>query len=397
MGKIRTTIQNFSLRMDTLEKKVFWLIASLSAVAGLVCTIITIFENIGIGAVMVALACALIPLVAMYLCDKLGKYPTAYALLCIALNVIMIPFSLFTNGGIHSGMPIIMAGAMVLIGFTFDVKRRMIMAGITLFVNTAAMIISLEHPELVTLIEGEGMVEFDIISCFVFISIGMLVMISMVMAEYKAAILKEKRLADQKADIRYEMMEAQNENVEAVRRMRHDARHHNAIIMEMLQNEQYEELKKYMQQKMGDEEKYATVIYCMNSTVNSVLSVYTRKANKAGIETEINADVPADIDIKETDIVAMLSNIYENAIHGAQAAESAQKKITVSIHPKDDRLVIRCSNTCESSLELFNGFPAAGPGTGIRSVLEAAKNYDGQLMYNIDHNELICRLVVSIH
>ena len=396
MGKIKSTIQNFGLRMDTLEKKVFWLLAASASLSGFICTAVTIFEKLDIYAILVALTCALIPCVVMVLCDKTGNYTVSYTILCVALNIIAIPLALFTNGGLHSGMPIIMAGAMILIGFCSNRKLRGIMAAITLIVNTVVMIISLKHPELVNPIP-EGMIEIDIICCFVFVSVGILGVVALVMVEYKAAIMKEKRLADQKADLRLEMMEAQNENVEAVRRMRHDARHHNAMIMELLQNGKYEELKKYMQEKTGDEEQYATVIYCMNSIVNTILSVYTRKAKKAGIQAEIHAEVPAEMSIKEPDMVAMLSNIYENAIHGALASGAEEKRILIVIHSKDERLVIRCTNTCEESLELFNGFPGAGPGTGIRSILKAAKEYDGELMYNIDHNELICRLVVSMN
>jgi len=395
MGKIRSTIQNFSLRMDSLEKKVFWLLAALTMVSGFVCIALTVFERQSFVAVIAAGVCAVVPLICMFLCDKTGNYNLSYTVLCIAINMVFLPLCLFTNGGIFSGMPVIMAGATILNGFSSKQKLRNIMAAVTLVIDTAVLVISVKNPDLVTPIP-DGFVEFDVIACFIFVCIGIFSMITLVMKEYRAAILKEKNLADQKADIRFEMMTAQNENVEAVRRMRHDARHHNAMILELLQNEKYDELKKYMQQKMGDEEQYATVIYCMNSIVNTILSVYTRKAKRAGIETEINADVPAEIGVNEPDMVAMLSNIYENAIHGAQASGKENQKIIISIHPKDSHLVIRCTNTCEDNLELFNGFPGPGPGTGIRSIIESSKSYDGQLMYGIDHGELICRLVISM-
>lgn len=382
--------------MDSLEKKVFWLIAALTMACGLVSIALTVFERQSMTAVVAAVFCTVVPMVSMIICDKTGNYNLAYIILCVSINMIFLPLCLFTNGGIFSGMPIIMAGATLLNGFSSNRKRGYVMAAVTLIIDAAVLITAVCRPGLVSPI-NEGMVEFDIIMCFIVVCIGIFAMITLVMNEYRAAILKEKSLAEQKADMRFEMMTAQNENVEAVRRMRHDARHHNAMILELLQNGKYEELKKYMQQKMGDEEQYATVIYCMNSIVNTILSVYTRKAKRAGIETEIKAEVPADIRISEPEMVAMLSNIYENAIHGALASGKEEKKIIISIHPKDSRLVIRCTNTCEDTLELFNGFPGPGPGTGIRSILEASKNYDGELMYGIDHGELICRLVVSMY
>lgn len=395
MTTIRTRIQNFSLRMDTLEKKVFWLLAVMTSAFGCVCTVLTVLENLKFPAALAALLCALIPQAAMFLCDKTHNYRLAYSILCISINIVLLPITVFTNGGIHSGMPIFLSGAILLISLVMNSKQRIVMGAITLVVDAAVLITCVYCPDLVTPIP-DGMVNFDIIACCLLVSLGELILITMVMNEYKAALLKEKQLNDQKVSLRLEMMEAQNENVEAVRRMRHDARHHNAMILEMLQNQQYEELEKYMRQKMGDDEQYSTVIYCMNSIINSILSVYTRRAKKAGISVEIHAEAPPEMIVSEPEMVAMLSNIYENAIHGAQSSGKDEKKILIVIHPKDERLVIRCTNTCEDSLELFNGFPGPGPGTGIKSILEASKAYDGQLMYGIDHGELICRLVVNI-
>ena len=395
MSAIRSGILNISTRLDTLEKKAFWLLTVLTSLFGFVSVVVTIGEGGLPMSVISALLCALAPLLSMAFCKKTGNYDIAYILLCVMINIILLPVSFFLDGGLRSGMPIILAGAMILISFVFSSGWRWIIFACSLAVDVIGMAASVYRPELVIPI-ADDMVETDTIYSFAFISVAILLLLELILNEYKAAIEKERFLNEQKASLRLDIMEAQHENVEAVQRMRHDARHHNAVILEMLHNGEYEQLEKYMQSKMSGEDDFATVIYCMNSVVNSILSVYTRKAQKAGISTEIRADVPADIGISGPDLVAMLSNIYENAIHGAVASGKEEKKILLMIHPKGGHIAVRCDNTCKDGLELVNGFPGPGPGTGIRSIVTAVQKYDGQLSYSISQGELSCRLVFSI-
>ena len=65
---------------------------------------------------------------------------------------------------------------------------------------------------------------------------------------------------------------------------KHDRRHHNLIMLEFANNNDVESLKEYLQSLVesdtgtGREEKY-----CDNITVNTILSVYARRALEIGV------------------------------------------------------------------------------------------------------------------
>ena len=97
---------------------------------------------------------------------------------------------------------------------------------------------------------------------------------------------------------------------------RHDMRHHNTVVMEMLRNGDTEQLKAYMESV--DAALYAqnTSAYCANPIINSLLNVYTRKAEAEGIKTTFSVNVPKIIGIDNIDLTCVLGNALENAVEG---------------------------------------------------------------------------------
>ena len=79
------------------------------------------------------------------------------------------------------------------------------------------------------------------------------------------------------------------------------------------------------------------------------------------------------------DLVAIVANLFENAIHGAMASGEAKPCNKLRIYPKSFKLVIRIENTCKRRLNYPAGFPVEKYGVGISSVQQAVRAYDGEL------------------
>ena len=95
--------------------------------------------------------------------------------------------------------------------------------------------------------------------------------------------------------------------------------------------------------------------------------------------------VPKEPKIREIDIIALLGNLLENALHGCQ--ESGKEKPCIEIHIKmqNNRLLIVCNNTCSDKLKLSDRLPV-GKSIGISSILSVCQKYDGNLDYKIEDN-----------
>jgi len=387
-------------RQDTLEKKLFW---GLMVLLTIICTVSFILAfteyltgHLPVIAVFMAALCILPPLVMMLICRKTKAYGKCYFAMVTVMSAVCLPIAFFANGGLISGMPIYCLSGIGICGLCMMRKYRLLSFLAAMVSCVICFIVSAARPEIGTVITDLGFVRVDIILSFTIISISMYCVFTLVLEEYNNAILRERKEAERKAEMRLELMNVQLENVADLKRIRHDVRHHNALILQYAESGDIEGLKRYIKQKMDTDEYYATKIYCMNAVINNILTIYTRKAQKEGIKVDVTAEVAGTLNIGEPDLVAVLANAFENAIHGAMEVEEGEKRITVDVHSKGDRLIMKVSNTCREGMELVDGFPTSRPGTGINSIMNAAGRYEGQVSYKLNEGVLTCSVIMTI-
>lgn len=197
-------------------------------------------------------------------------------------------------------------------------------------------------------------------------------------------------------------MELLEESVESSRRIHHDVRHHNAVIAEYARRGQYEELLQYLKEYDKETDVCATGSICVNTAVNNILSAYTRRAKKEQIDVTLDVELGREPEIPNIDLVTILANAYENAIYGCIEAKKSSPERPCFIHlmlkRKKNKLVISCSNTCQTEAELKNGQP--GPeftgGIGVLSIIKTAEQYEGGYDFRNDQGVFKFRLIMNI-
>ncbi len=87
---------------------------------------------------------------------------------------------------------------------------------------------------------------------------------------------KEYERENQLIQMNHRLLERQNEileeSVETGKRIRHDVRHHNAVIAEYARRGQTEELLQYLEEYGRDTEQGGEEILCANAAVNNIIS-----------------------------------------------------------------------------------------------------------------------------
>ena len=130
---------------------------------------------------------------------------------------------------------------------------------------------------------------------------------------------KEYERENQLIQMNYRLLERQleilDESVESGRRIRHDARHHNAVIAEYARRGQKEELLQYLKEYEEDIAQAIPEMVCANTAVNNILAAYTRKARNEGIKVTLDVELGKNLLFPSLDLVAILANAYENAIY----------------------------------------------------------------------------------
>lgn len=182
---------------------------------------------------------------------------------------------------------------------------------------------------------------------------------------------------------------------EANRRFRHDLRHHMEVIAEYAKIGDTSAILTYIGQYRNEILEGEVKRYSLNRTVDSILSVYADKAEKGGISFSVRCNVPEKLEVREIDLIALLGNALENALHGCQ--ESGMEKLCIEIHIRlmNNRLVIVCNNSCSDKLKLSGSLPE-GKSIGISSILSVCQKYSGNLDYRIENNVCSVRVVLNL-
>ena len=171
-------------------------------------------------------------------------------------------------------------------------------------------------------------------------------------------------------------VEAQKKEVETARRIRHDQRHHYGMLWSYAKNGESEKLLQYLEEQTELIDNTRIVSYCENDEINNILSVYTNKSAALNIPMEVRANTKKELKASAFDLVTIMGNMLENAIHGAKDSKAPAPSISVDIYHKDRKFVISCKNSCKKSLE-FDEIPKSLESIGIKSINTAVDKYNG--------------------
>ena len=181
-------------------------------------------------------------------------------------------------------------------------------------------------------------------------------------------------------------------------RIRHDVRHHCLLMEEYIKKREFDKLSDYVQQYREDVESRSAPRICGNDTINSILSVYERRAREKNIDVTMKVRVSGEIAVRDIDLTAILANIFENAIQGCTSSGEPAQSINISVTRKGKKIVIQCRNTCARDLkdEVYAPKPGKSAGIGISSILKVVSYYNGESEFSINDGIFVARILLNI-
>lgn len=196
-------------------------------------------------------------------------------------------------------------------------------------------------------------------------------------------------------DLLQSQMDGQRMMGEEIRRFRHDLRHHDMVIAEYVRNNDMEGLLAFLGERER-ENVSCFANYCENKTLSYMLDAYQKKAEAASVEMEIEAQARESISVTSSDLVAIVANILENALHGCRESNADKPFIHILIHEKSGKLVVDCENSCKQSLHFKEELPGNLHGIGISSIEEAAHHYGGVCDFSAQQGVFRCSVLLNI-
>ncbi len=174
---------------------------------------------------------------------------------------------------------------------------------------------------------------------------------------------------------------------------RHDLRHHLQFLSICLQNGELEQAKQYIIDLSAAIPQPSRSTHCENTVVNLVLSSFATQAQQAGIAMEIRVRLPEALPIQSSDLIVLLSNALENALHACQSVPAAS--IGVNGYESAGHVFLEIINSCHKPVPFANGLPVThekGHGLGVRSICAVVEKYGGLYSFEMESGRFILRV-----
>lgn len=203
----------------------------------------------------------------------------------------------------------------------------------------------------------------------------------------KYALEKRQLLMAQQEKLWKSELDRQKSTTTLAFQQRHDMHHHNAVIIEMLQNDDTDHLKSYMKSFDESIDAHNSNSFCTNPIANSIFNIFARRAEVTGIKMTFRVSVSKEIGIDNIDLTCVLGNALENALEGClRMSRDEEKEIIVTVKFIDNRLRVQVENTCRTDIVFDGELPVTqkqGGGTGIKSILYTAERYNGTAGFSV--------------
>ena len=202
----------------------------------------------------------------------------------------------------------------------------------------------------------------------------------------------EKELAEMKSNEAM-MLEREyhslSESYERNAKLFHDFRNHCGVLKNFLAKDKSDEALKYLEDLTGEGSSYSSEVWTGDETVDYLIGSKKALAEQKGISFEADVEFPRNMNIKSSDLCAILGNIVDNSIEASEkVGDPDKRKIRLIIRRIQQMLVIKVENTYEYKPEVVDGdFKTSKTdgglhGWGIKSARTAAEKYDGMVQSN---------------
>ena len=220
--------------------------------------------------------------------------------------------------------------------------------------------------------------------------------------------LQSQRRAD--AEMQRSMLEAELEQsqseMDSLHRLetqtavyQHDMRHHLNMLDGLLSAGRPDEATAYIKNVQADIEAITPRRFCENHLVNLLCSSFTDKAQRQGAVLTVDASLPNDVAISDTELCSLLSNGLENALHAVADLPADRKQISLYCGVRQNKLLIEIRNPCAGPIAMRDGLPISdreGHGYGCRSIQAIAQRNGGLCVFSARQGQFLLQIMLPV-
>ncbi len=179
----------------------------------------------------------------------------------------------------------------------------------------------------------------------------------------------------------------QRQYMEDSARVRHDFRQSLRIILELAEQEKWQELKAYLADYEQSLPKNEMLNFCGLPSLNALLNYYYSQAVEQEIEAEFEIQLPKLLPLSEIELCGMIGNILDNAVAACKEVPQKQRFIDLSLKTNEEEaLFIVATNSFDGNIRFRGGKYLStrrqGSGMGLSSVSLTARRCGGSASFS---------------
>lgn len=218
-------------------------------------------------------------------------------------------------------------------------------------------------------------------------------------ASNEAALREENIKIQAREELLQKELSSYEDSINISRQHRHDLRHHNALLRELLTKEDTCAALEYLNGYDDSIVETALQQYCSNSVANAVFRLYHRRTKAAGIDYTVHANIPEDLLLTASDLGGLLSNLLENAWTACLACKESRRFIVISADMTENQLLLEVKNSVSGSVKFRNGLPVSPKedgGIGTKSILRIIQRCEGMYRFKQEGDTFIVQMVLPL-
>jgi len=214
-------------------------------------------------------------------------------------------------------------------------------------------------------------------------------------------IAAREMISDSRLGFQREQFARLMESIESVRFMRHDLRHHLAVLSEYARVGNLAGIKGYMEGVENGLSAARGKVYCENYAVSAIAAYYLNLADNQGIETTVKLIVPKDTgQVWDGDLCVIVGNFLENAVEACRDVEIGERFLRLFSYVQDDTLTITMENSFDGNAKehgaVFYSQKREGEGVGLSSVMSVAAKYGGAAKFETNGKVFLSSVYVVL-
>lgn len=205
----------------------------------------------------------------------------------------------------------------------------------------------------------------------------------------------ELEIMQTKNKFELEYYEKLKKNIDETRKINHDFNNILAVTQSMIKSSDSSENKEIALKTVEELEetlaKNKVRNYCKNELVNLIVISKSEDIISEGIDFSTNLNIPQNINIKNSDLCRIFTNLLDNAKEACMMSEEKDKCfIVLSSQIKDNYIYIISENYYDTVVKNNNGKLISSKenhkGLGFEIIKEIAKSYSGDFVCRYDDN-----------